>query len=619
MGTFAPAGTALASSTTYDPWGQVIAATGPAVQIGYQGQWTDPLTGQVNMGSRFYKPAQGSFLDKDTTPSGNPYAYTGDNPVSLTDPTGHSPDGDSSSTGNITQAELDQAKANASNLYSKADRLEYQASAARNTAAQDQTALNAAADYATKMNIKAIQASITATEAQQQATNAQNVFDAWIAPFGSIQTLTAKLNAAENALWQAQIALYNLQGSVAGDALVDCVVPDGGNGCMQGGNSGSGTSMPSGLNWLAEKITEAEAAVESWKATISLYQSDLIKAQSLQSNYQELKSKADSLWKASQEATAAASAAGNAQTRAQTTYNQAAVNASQLTGQAADAEKAADTAEDNYKNLLKKYDEQRAAKRKTKPGPGPGTGPEPGPGPGPTPPEPIHPPRPISPQPGPRQPGPGPVTGPPGGTSSPSPSTGGSGQGSGSGGGGQVGECPDPEGASNPLDMVPEGASLRVLTPDPDGGAQEGVEYKWTNELGQTVRLRIHGPDGTAPAGSNAAEGTIYRVQVGGRYMDAEGNLYPRGIHNPNSPNYDPEAANATHIPWPPDLPLPWECLFRYYELAIYLACNALYLRPGIPFRDTRKGKDVCRRQQDAGHTEEATGILSRNSRHSSR
>ena len=114
------------------------------------------------------------------------------------------------------------------------------------------------------------------------------------------------------------------------------------------------------------------------------------------------------------------------------------------------------------------------------------------------------------------------------------------------------------EEGANPLDIVPEGASRRVLTPDPNGGAQEGVEFKWTNAEGQTVRLRIHGPDGTAPPGSNAAEGPIYRVQVGGRYMDAEGNLYRRGVNNPNSPFYDPEAANATHIPWPSNVPLPW-------------------------------------------------------------
>ncbi len=110
----------------------------------------------------------------------------------------------------------------------------------------------------------------------------------------------------------------------------------------------------------------------------------------------------------------------------------------------------------------------------------------------------------------------------------------------------------------DPLELVPEGASQRSLQPDPSGGAQEGVEYKWRNEEGQTVRLRIHGPDGKAPKGSNAADGPVYRLQVGQRYVDADGRLHPTGIHNPRSPNYDPQAANATHIPWPCDLPLPW-------------------------------------------------------------
>jgi hypothetical protein len=102
-----------------------------------------------------------------------------------------------------------------------------------------------------------------------------------------------------------------------------------------------------------------------------------------------------------------------------------------------------------------------------------------------------------------------------------------------------------------PIRNIPPNAQVRALKPDPNGGAQWGVEYKWVNAEGQTVRFRIHGPDGTAPAGSNAANGVTYRVQVGGRYMDATGNLYKRGVHNPQSPYYDPDAANATHIPWP--------------------------------------------------------------------
>lgn len=103
----------------------------------------------------------------------------------------------------------------------------------------------------------------------------------------------------------------------------------------------------------------------------------------------------------------------------------------------------------------------------------------------------------------------------------------------------------------SPLRDIPADANIRVLKPDPTGGAQYGVEYKWVNTDGQTVRFRVHGPDGHAPVGSNAAVGDTYRVQVGKRYMDADGNLYPSGVHNPLSPNYDPDAANATHIPWP--------------------------------------------------------------------
>ncbi|MFD5339478.1 polymorphic toxin type 30 domain-containing protein [Streptomyces hawaiiensis] len=36
------------------------------------------------------------------------------------------------------------------------------------------------------------------------------------------------------------------------------------------------------------------------------------------------------------------------------------------------------------------------------------------------------------------------------------------------------------------------------------------------------------------------------------------GNLYHRQVHNPNSPHYNPDAAHATHIPWPAQFPLPY-------------------------------------------------------------
>ncbi|GAB3436078.1 polymorphic toxin type 30 domain-containing protein [Flindersiella endophytica] len=109
----------------------------------------------------------------------------------------------------------------------------------------------------------------------------------------------------------------------------------------------------------------------------------------------------------------------------------------------------------------------------------------------------------------------------------------------------------------NPLDLIPEDAERRVLTPV-EGKAQYGVEYKW-QEAGTTARVRAHGPDPSAPVGTNAHNGEVYRAQIGQRYMDPEGNLHPSGVHKPASSNYDPEAANNTHIPWPEGHTLPRE------------------------------------------------------------
>lgn len=52
----------------------------------------------------------------------------------------------------------------------------------------------------------------------------------------------------------------------------------------------------------------------------------------------------------------------------------------------------------------------------------------------------------------------------------------------------------------NPLDVVPEDAKKRILTPSLTGGSQKGVEYHWTDPVtGNSTRLRIHDADGTAP------------------------------------------------------------------------------------------------------------------------
>lgn len=94
---------------------------------------------------------------------------------------------------------------------------------------------------------------------------------------------------------------------------------------------------------------------------------------------------------------------------------------------------------------------------------------------------------------------------------------------------------------------IPEHARARRLTPVA-GKVTEGIEYKWV-ENGATWRVRIHGPDASAPVGSNSVNGWIVRVQRGSKYMDPNGNFHPRGITNPNSPHFNESLANTTHMP----------------------------------------------------------------------
>ena len=106
---FAPAGATPTASAAYDPWGNITATTGTMPALGYQGGYTDPTTGLVNMGARWYNPATGGFTSADTlltttgpgdgTPATTgdplagggpgPYGYAADNPLTTSDPTGH--------------------------------------------------------------------------------------------------------------------------------------------------------------------------------------------------------------------------------------------------------------------------------------------------------------------------------------------------------------------------------------------------------------------------------------------------------------------------------------------------------------------------------------------------
>ncbi|MEV4477047.1 RHS repeat-associated core domain-containing protein [Nonomuraea sp. NPDC049504] len=89
-------GNALTSSTTYGPFGETTAHAGSESNLGYQGAYTDPDTGKVNMHARWYQPGTGTFTSRDTmtlepSPSiqANRYTYANASPLTGIDPTGH--------------------------------------------------------------------------------------------------------------------------------------------------------------------------------------------------------------------------------------------------------------------------------------------------------------------------------------------------------------------------------------------------------------------------------------------------------------------------------------------------------------------------------------------------
>ena len=181
-GTFAAAGTSMASSTTYNPWGTVLASTGSPVQVGYQGQWTDPVSQQVNMGSRMYRTTDGDgapgFVNKDTGPSGSgvavtddAYAYADDNPVSVTDPAGHSPSGGGGSSGPSAGA-VASATGRAAAAGAKAAAAEAAYDGARTAANVAKEAAHGAAALARELNTVAAKLAAAASKAAQLAAQA---------------------------------------------------------------------------------------------------------------------------------------------------------------------------------------------------------------------------------------------------------------------------------------------------------------------------------------------------------------------------------------------------------------------------------------------------------------
>jgi RHS repeat-associated protein len=88
---------ALSGSSVFDPFGEVDGAAGTIPgEAGFQADFTDPQSGLVWMGARWYSPEDGAFTSRDTvsgvlqTPiSLNRYTYALGDPLEYMDPDGH--------------------------------------------------------------------------------------------------------------------------------------------------------------------------------------------------------------------------------------------------------------------------------------------------------------------------------------------------------------------------------------------------------------------------------------------------------------------------------------------------------------------------------------------------
>lgn len=97
VGDFTTTGTSLSGSTAYDPLGNTIGTSSLPGSIGYQSEWTESANGHVNMAARWYDPHTGEFTSRDTSQNNpvpnsanaNPFAYGVDDPLVMSDPSGH--------------------------------------------------------------------------------------------------------------------------------------------------------------------------------------------------------------------------------------------------------------------------------------------------------------------------------------------------------------------------------------------------------------------------------------------------------------------------------------------------------------------------------------------------
>ena len=93
--TFTNASGVVTATVVYDGFGNTVATSG-STSSPYQfgatsGYRNDGDAGIMQVGARYYDPATGSFLTRDTDLSQLAYVYCGDDPIDRLDPSGHDP------------------------------------------------------------------------------------------------------------------------------------------------------------------------------------------------------------------------------------------------------------------------------------------------------------------------------------------------------------------------------------------------------------------------------------------------------------------------------------------------------------------------------------------------
>ncbi|WP_370939367.1 LamG-like jellyroll fold domain-containing protein [Amycolatopsis sp. cg13] len=98
VGGLDPSASALTGSASFDPFGTKTGSAGATSALGFQSDYTDPDTGSVDMGARWYAPGTGTFsarddvsLPADPSVASNRYTFGNASPTNYTDPDGHCP------------------------------------------------------------------------------------------------------------------------------------------------------------------------------------------------------------------------------------------------------------------------------------------------------------------------------------------------------------------------------------------------------------------------------------------------------------------------------------------------------------------------------------------------